>query len=59
MARAYDHGASLLAAVPVGLAAAVDRACAGGHLMRLALEHRRLNRPPSSRQTAPGDHERL
>jgi hypothetical protein len=54
LARAYDHGASLLPAVPGALLAAVDRACAGGHLMRIAIEHRRLNRPPGSLQTAPG-----
>ena len=52
--RAFDHGAGLLTAVDGALPAAVDRACAGGHLMRVALEHRRLNRPANSLQAAPG-----
>ncbi len=52
--RAFDQGAALLAAVGGALPATVDRACAGGHLMRVALEHRRLNRPANSLQAAPG-----
>jgi hypothetical protein len=45
--RSYAVGAQLLSAAGGRLPASLDAAIAGGHLMRVCLEHRRLSSVPA------------